>query len=160
MPGMDQERRYYAPEQAAGQLAVSGAGLRRLAVIYERVHGDLPRDQRSGRLWTQEAIERLARAREMVQGGRAPSVDAALRAEAAGEDADPWPVPRSAARDDLAPLVEELRRLREAVEVQGETLARLEEENRALRQALPAAPEEAEPPSQVSRPWWRRLIGR
>ena len=84
---VDQDRTVYEPKDAAEQLGLSPAGLRRLAGIYERVYDDLPRDARRGRLWPQEAIYRLDRARTLVHEGRAPSVEAALRYEDTGDDA-------------------------------------------------------------------------
>jgi hypothetical protein len=89
------EQRVYAPGEVAAQLGISGPGLRRLALIYERVYGELPRDPKLGRVWPQEAAERLERARGDVQAGRAVSVEAALAAIRAGAEPPP-PVQRSA----------------------------------------------------------------
>ncbi len=94
MEGEGAERRVYAPGDVASRLGISGPGLRRLALIYERVYGELPRDPKLGRVWPQGAVERLERARADVQAGRAVSVEAALAAIRAGVEAPP-PVQRT-----------------------------------------------------------------
>lgn len=149
--GEEQEpRRIYSPGDVAERLGISSQRLRQLAAVFERVHGDLPRDERGARVWPEEGVEALELARELVQEGRAVGLEAALRGEPAPVGApDKTPATKPAAGDvaALAELVEELRTLREAVEEQnrllrdqGERLEALERENRELRTALPAGP--------------------
>jgi hypothetical protein len=160
-------------------LGLSDAGLRRLAPIYERVHGPMARDQRRGRVWTAEAVDQLRRARTAVRAGRAASVQAALVAErtgdlpGSGEGEAPPP-------NTLAELVAEIRGLRMAVESQNRMLEEQAERLRAIEAAESeprgslTSPEEnieghrageapAEPETGVERqerrPWWRRWFG-
>lgn len=179
IPGVDQDQTIYEPKDAAQWLGLSTAGLRRLAGIYERVYGDLPRDARRGRLWPQDALYRLERARMLVQEGSAPSVEAALRFEETGDDAGLYPLPRKAGDANLAALLEELRAI-------NTRLAAIENENRQLREAIEHQnqpeieaptdppepqnePESAEPRSSrgtppqepetgTQHPWWRRIF--
>lgn len=128
---------YLSPGTVQQRLQVSSAGLRRLAVVYEQVHGPLPRDQRSGRVYSAEAVDRLERARELVKNGRSPSVEAALRGVELAEGVEGgrgWQRPPD---EHLAALVDEIRLLRGAVEAQTRRMTALEEENRALRERLP-----------------------
>lgn len=143
--GNREERLVYAPADVAARLGVSGAGLRRLAVVYERVHGVLGRDPRLGRVWPQEAVERLERARKIVRTGRAMSVETALALLASGEVDPNYSQQRptlgeshSVSSQDqvLEGLMGELRALRQAVEEQNRHLYVLEQENRQFRAAL------------------------
>lgn len=143
-------RRVFEPRDVAARLGMSVAGLRRLAHAYERVHGELPRDER-GRLWPEEAVEELERARNVVRSGRSVSVEAALQGAILPEGSEGQATPTRPGAGDLvalAELLEELRGLREAVEQQnellreqGERLAAIERENRELRAALPTPAE-------------------
>lgn len=81
------EQRVYSPALVARRLSVSGQSLRRLAATYERVCEPLPRDER-GRMWSEEAMERLKEARALVRAGRAVSVEAALRDVLGGTGAE------------------------------------------------------------------------
>jgi len=134
------QREVRAPADVAGDLGVSSSGLRRLALIYERVHGDLPRDPRLGRMWPTEAIERLALAREEVQAGRAVSIEAALAALRVlpGQPSAPVQRPQAQAvpREPLEAMVEEMKLLRGAVEGMSRRLAAQERENRELRETI------------------------
>ena len=157
--GEEDARRVYAPGDVAGRLGVSGQRVRQLAAVYERVHGDLPRDQR-GRVWPEPAVEALELAHVAVLEGRAGSVEQALRVPEGAADGPqgrpPHPTPGGGARGDteaLAAVVEELRLLRGAVEGMSRRMAGLERENRELREVVegatvgeleaPAATEEA-----------------
>ncbi len=123
------------------RLAVSPSGLRRLAAIYERAVRPLPRDER-GRVWPEEAVETLQAAREAVREQRAVSIEAALKGqevEGVSEPLPDAPRPPGANLDVVgAAILEELRALRQLLEVQNERLTALEEENRALRLRLEA----------------------
>jgi uncharacterized coiled-coil protein SlyX len=154
--GEKNEQLVYGPADVAARLGVSPAGLRRLAVVYERVYGELRRDPRLGRVWPQEAVERLGRARNMVNTGQAVSVESALNALASGDPSaydDPRP-PEALARSRGAPdqehaleaLVGELRALRQTIEEQNRRLHALEEQNRQLQATLPPPREEPPPP--------------
>ena len=152
--GEDREpRRVYSPADVGERLGVSQQRLRQLAAAYERVRGDLPRDDRRARVWPEESVEELERARGAVQEGRATGVEAALRGEILADGVEVPKTPARAGAGDiaaLAELVEELRGLREAVEAQnrllreqGERLEAIELENRELREAA-AVPEVGE----------------
>lgn len=69
---------------AAAVVGVSVSGLRRLAPIFEQVYGELPRSGKgsgdSPRLWSPDAVSRLATARAAVESGRFKSVRIALEA--------------------------------------------------------------------------------
>ena len=139
---MDQEpSRVYAPGDVAERLGVSGQRIRQLAAIYERVHGELlPREKR-GRVWPEEAVERLERAHAAVVDGRVASVEQALRfpegddgGDGASEGVDHHPARYGRSDASLAALVEELRLLRGAVEGMSRRLAAFENENRELRE--------------------------
>jgi hypothetical protein len=150
----------YGPGDVATRLGVSSAGLRRLAVVYERVYGQLGRDPRQGRVWPQEAVERLERARAMVRAGQAVSIEAALNSLTFGEPGTDAPDPSALAQAPeeqdrnyaLVAVVGELRALRLAVEEQNQRLHALEEENRQLRASLPP------PGSGQVPPWWERAV--
>jgi hypothetical protein len=81
---------------AAERLNLSVSGLRRLGVIFEQVHGELPRkpdakgrvSESSGRLYSVEVLEQLETARAMVEAERYPTIREALRALLRGEPAD------------------------------------------------------------------------
>jgi hypothetical protein len=81
---------------AAERLNLSVSGLRRLGVIFEQVHGELPRkpdakgrvSESSGRLYSVEVLRQLETARAMVEAERYPTIREALRALLRGEPAD------------------------------------------------------------------------
>lgn len=80
---------------AAERLKLSPSGLRRVAAIYETVHGPLPRkssrtEQRGprARLYPLEAVERLTAAQSFVEGKRYASIKEALHAYERGERPD------------------------------------------------------------------------
>lgn len=157
--GKPQER-VFGPLEVAKDLGVSSSGLRRLALIYERVYGQLPRDPRLGRMWTLEAIGRLEEARAEVQKGRAVSVEAALAALRAGmEPASPVVRGATIQEEPLAALLLEIKSLREAVEEQnrllseqGRRIGGLEEENRLLRESI-VFEEQEDLTEQIPRNW-------
>ena len=129
MVSMDHEE-IYAPRDVAERLGLSGAALRRIAVIYEEIHGPLRRDppgKRGKRVWTWEAVERLEHARALVHTGRAGSIEDALRAGDGEEDADSdYPVHRKPARADITAIVDELRAMRLALKEYNALLAAIE----------------------------------
>ncbi len=108
---------------AAEAVGVSASGLRRLAPIYEAVHGELPRKPKSlNRLWPSKAIERLQRARQLVEAERYRTISDALTALARGLDADEVELAPTAARANpdvtqkaLEVLTLEVRALRQEV---------------------------------------------
>ncbi len=81
---------------AAERLNLSASGMRRLGVIFEQVHGELPRkpdakgrvSESSGRLYSGEVLRQLETARAMVEAERYPTIREALRALLRGEPAD------------------------------------------------------------------------
>lgn len=125
-PVSSEGRRVYPPSEVQARLEVSASGLRRLALIYERTIGPLPRDDR-GRVWPEDAVEALEDARALVRESRAVSIEAALRGQEVGFDAEPHPVTKRPHTDEINPgaaILEELRALRAAIE----HLTRREEE--------------------------------
>jgi hypothetical protein len=181
---VDPEQLVYVPADAAAQLGVSSSGLRRLAVIYERIHGELPRDSRLGRIWPTEAIDRLADARGAVQRGQAVSVEQALLTSLTSDPNDAQAEASNiiSKPTTLDQFLEELRALRMAIEQQNHRLAALEEQNRALRLRLEASDQEPIPElresavsasedttkgdvpndsaeGEIKQSWWRRWFG-
>ncbi len=124
-----EQRRVYPPHEVQARLEVSASGLRRLAGIYERTIGPLPRDDR-GRVWPEEAVHALEDARALVRESRAVSIEAALRGQEVGGEAEPYPATQKPSLDEINPgavILEELRRLRELVEEQNRRISELEE---------------------------------
>jgi hypothetical protein len=134
----------YEPHEAAAMLGMSGANLRRLAPIYERVYGELPRDVRRGRVWPEDAIDRLKRARDAVRAGRAQSVQAALVADRTGEDLSSGADAALPAPNTLAELIAEIRALRRTIEDQNRLII---EQGRRLEALESGEPYEA--PSEL-----------
>lgn len=140
-------RRVYPPAEVQARLEVSASGLRRLAGIYERTVGQLPRDER-GRVWPEEAVEELERARAIVREQRAVSIEAALRGQEgppAGDVPDIAPVQERGGPSPIEGILHELRKLRELLEEQNRRIAELEEAVRTRRE-LEAPPDEPGPP--------------
>lgn len=147
--GEREPRRVYTPGDVAERIGISGQRLRQLARSYEHVRGELPRDER-GRMWPEEAVEELERARELVRIGRAGGIEQALRGELTTEGEEVHPPTRNPPASDIAAVAEltgELRALRQAVEEQnrlmGAMVSRLEDlehENQRLREAVSQAP--------------------
>jgi hypothetical protein len=166
--------RVFPSHEVRDRLGVSPSGLRRLAAIYERAVGPLPRDER-GRVWPEDALEEIQRAREAVQSQRAVSIEAALRGREVEGVSEPLPAPPRPSEANLdagAAILKELRALRRLLEDQNARLSAIEEENRELRLRL-EAPEAAAVAEEVAatedevfteeprpeRSLWRRLAG-
>ncbi len=154
-----EQRRVYPPHEVQARLQVSASGLRRLAGIFERTMGDLPRDER-GRVWPEDAIELLEDAREAVQSQRAVSIQAALRGQELEPEAAPYPAtqsPSRAATDAGAAILEELRALRRVIEEQNARISELEEAVRGeaggpRELEAPVAPTSTESPAVEENP--------
>ena len=148
------EAMIYTPGDVAERMGISGQRLRQLARSYERVHGDLPRDER-GRVWPEGDVEALERTRDLVRIGRASGIEQALRGELLPEGAETHPANREPGAGDIAAvarLAGEIGALRAAVEDQNrimlsmvERLEALEGENWQLREvsSSPTEPPEA-----------------
>jgi hypothetical protein len=128
------------PGAAARRLGVSPSGLRRLAVVYGELFGELQKDAGgTSRVWPREAVMRLQAARALMAAGQARSVRDALVAVEGG--AAPRVEVATAGGDVAAALGVVASRL-EAVLASNE---RLEAEVAALRseveavRALPAS---------------------
>lgn len=141
--------------RVAKQLGVSSSGMRRLAVIYEEVHGDLPRKgpkDTDARLFPPNAVERLAAARQMVEAERFGSIKEALEALEAGVRPDITIADTldTAARDlsgeALGLLLEELRGMRSELA----ELRPVRREVQALREEI--ATLKALPPAESVQP--------
>ena len=140
-PEGQEQRRVYPPHEVQARLEVSASGLRRLAGIYERTIGPLPRDER-GRVWPEDAVEALEDARTLVRESRAVSIEAALRGQELDPGAETYPAtqrPSREATDAGAAILEELRALRKLVEEQNRRISGLEEAVRTGRE-LEAVP--------------------
>ena len=117
------------PGAAAARLGISGAALRRMAVSYERVYGDLP-EGAAGRLWPTEAVDRLHEARALMNANRARSIQGGLEALKAGAQVS-VEAPVASGRD--------LRTL-EIIAERLEAVERLEREVAALRAEIQSKP--------------------
>ncbi len=113
------------PAEAARLLQVSASGLRRLAASYEHVHGELPRKGGTqARLFPQEAVERLAQARALVEAGRCKSTVEALTALEQGLEPEPGAemagqrltAPEAATGEALRVLLQEVQTMRTELE--------------------------------------------
>jgi hypothetical protein len=139
-----------SPGEAARVLGVSPSGLRRLAVVYGEVYGDLHKDAGgTSRVWPREAVVRLQRARALLAAGQARSVRDALVAVEGG--AAP-PVEMAAAGGDVAAALGMVATQLEAVLSSNR---RLEAEVQALRsevEGLRALPASERPRAVEGRP--------
>ncbi len=123
-----------SPGEAARRLEVSPSGLRRLATVYAGVYGPLPKDSAgTSRIWPQEAVGRLERARALMAAGQARSIRDALLAVEGG----------AVATADAALQLGEQGKVTQALGVVATQLeavllsnARLEREVEALRQEV------------------------
>ncbi len=129
-----------SPGEAARVLGVSPSGLRRLAVVYGEVYGELQKDAGgTSRIWPREAVVRLQAARALMAAGQARSVRDALVAVEGGTAP---PVELTAAGGDV---VAALGVVATRLEALLESNQRLEAEVAALRseveglRALPAS---------------------
>ncbi len=112
-------------------LGVSPSGLRRLAVVYGEVYGELHKDSSgTSRVWPRDAVVRLQTARALMAAGRARSIRDALRAVEGG--AAP-PVEMAAAGGDVVAALGVVATRLEALQASNE---RLEAEVAALRSEL------------------------
>ncbi len=133
---------------AAEQLGLSPSGLRRVAAIYEAVHGELPRKRDTkARLYPAEALERLTTARRLVEAEVYRSIGEALQALERGVPVDLTAEPLEVApvrsqavpNEALGVLLGELRGLREEnAEIRAELRA-LRSEVGELRRLPPAS---------------------
>lgn len=83
---MDDAEVVLSPGEAARRLGVSPSGLRRLAVVYGDVHGELQKDAGgTSRVWPQKAVVRLEAARALMAAGQARSIKDALQAVERGD---------------------------------------------------------------------------
>lgn len=126
-----------SPREAALRLGVSPSGLRRLAVVYAQVYEELPKDPSgTSRIWPQEAVGRLERARALMAAGQARSVADGLRAVEGGAVASPE---AALALGREGRTVEALGVVSAQLEAVLEGNRRLEAEVRALREEVEAS---------------------
>ena len=130
----------YPPAQAAEALGVRPSTLRRWAKVYERVAGPLPRDERGGRLWPQEALAFMAEAKRRADAERISIEQAAARL---AEEGVPERLDLPDRSDPAEQLLQALRGLDERLAAVEAELRALREENAALRRQL-EAPEDLE----------------
>ncbi len=123
-----------SPGEAARRLEVSPSGLRRLAAVYAGVYGPLLKDSAgTSRIWPQEAVGRLERARALMAAGQARSIKDGLLAVEGGAVATSEAA-LSLGRDGR--LVEALGVVSSQLEAVLEGNRRLEREVEALRSEL------------------------
>ncbi len=125
---------YYPPGDAARQLDVSPSGLRRYANFYEEVYGPMQRDPQGRRMWTGEAVGRVAAAKAVLASGQAAGIKEALAGLESGETAAPEALTVTLPRDALGVLLAEMKSMREQLE----GLQRLEAQVNALQRQLEA----------------------
>lgn len=130
----ESETIYYPPGDAARQLDVSPSGLRRYANFYEEVYGLMPRDPQGRRMWTGEAVGRLAAAKAVLAAGQAAGIKEALAGLESGKTAAPEALTVTLPRDALGVLLKEMQSMREQLE----GLQRLEARVEALQRQLEA----------------------
>ena len=140
--------------EAARQLGVSPSGMRRLLVIYEQVHGELPRKgpkETDARILSSEVVERLGAARGLVEQERFRSIAEALTALDAGLKPDltvestlDTPA-KGLSGEALGLLLDELRAVRERLAGVEEELSAVREELTTLKALPPAAVDESTP---------------
>lgn len=123
-------------------LGISPGTLRRVAVTYEAVYEDLPTDSR-GRVYPDEAINRLSAARALLSERRAATFEQALRLGASGAAID-LPADTQDIFTEVQRLRQQLARQHEALEHQTALLESLDGLLRDLKaengqlKALPA----------------------
>jgi hypothetical protein len=109
-------------------LGVSASGLRRYASIYEELHGPMPRDNQSRRLWNRQAVDALRAAKGLVDAGRVASIGAALE----GLENAPQTMIEAAANLGAKPTDDALSRVLEKLN----SVSRLELEVQLLREQV------------------------
>lgn len=134
---MDDAEVVLTPSAAARQLGVSPSGLRRLAGVYGDLYGDLPKDSSgTSRVWPQEAVTRLERARALLAAGHARSIKDALLAVEGGVAP---PVEAAVALGQEGRVIEALGVVAARLEALQASNQRLEAEVGELRSELAAA---------------------
>ncbi len=109
MTGGDAEQ-VYSTQQAAQQLEVGAAMLRRYAQTLERLTGrDIPHTRRDGRRFSAEHITTFQKARALIDANTGLSVEAALRAVLSGGATDVIPASAPTSELDTTALVNALR---------------------------------------------------
>lgn len=116
------------PAEAMRVLGVSASGLRRYASIYETIHGPMPRDNQSRRLWNHEAVDSLRAAKGLLEAGKVSSIEQALE----GLQNVPQAMLEEAANLSAKPADEALSRLLEKLG----SVDKLEHEVRLMREQL------------------------
>jgi DNA-binding transcriptional MerR regulator len=120
----------YGPGDAADQLGVAPATLRRYASLYSSVFENLNTDNRGGYLYTAEVLERLSAAKRMQEQGQAVSLEQALLMLREGVEA---PVPAKVEKSKALDLSEEARGTLAAI-LRDELRVIIREELAAVRQ--------------------------
>lgn len=145
------------PPDVAARLNVSASQARRYARCYERVHGELPKDARGGRIYPLEAVEEIEAGLQAMTGGAFASLEAALVARRDGA----LPAAATPSRGDVLAVT-----LRD----HGDRLARIEDRLLSERDELRAELADSQRrvsylvgelqrrgETQQQRPrWWRR----
>jgi len=158
------------PSEAADQLGIKGAMLRRYASAYETVFGPLPRDERGTRVFTLEVMQRLKQVKGLYHqkavGSIFEGMDRLKNPEPAQQSADAVSVPAAQGIEATLELIlHEIKAhgfrdvdLRdELIEAQRKILE-LERRNRALVNAIEALKAEAE--RSASRTLLQRVLNR
>lgn len=112
------------PADVMAQLGIHERRLRRFAVAYEIVFGDLPRDRRGHRTFTPEAVERIAAALPVLIERPALGMEDVLRRQAGVVTSTPAAVPAPEVLEVLSNLRADVAALRLEVAALRSELAR------------------------------------
>jgi hypothetical protein len=138
-------------EEVAQRLGVTATGLRRLADIYGEVYGPLQRDEKfnNRRLWTLEAVERIAAARALVQSEQARSIKTALHMVEQGITAPAEELSKPSTPQPQEVLMRAILERIEGLEVGLRVVDQLQEEVQIMRRQLEAPKEGVEVSPQL-----------
>ncbi len=151
-PARGESTQIYSASEAAQRLGVSVGMLRRYALAFEALGGEITLDPQRGRRYTGKQVELLEKSRAFVQANPGLGVEDGVRAALGGDVRlsvkPPPPMPGElAVREAVASAMRPV--LAEALEPMLEQLKRQEEEIRALREQLQGLPL-----PEKHRGWW------
>ena len=128
------------PKEAAQQLGVSEATLRRMARFYEAAFGEIPNDSR-GRVYPDEAIKRMISARELMDERRASNLEQAFQVLASGDGDALQPLvssPTHVLNQEVQSLRHQLATQQMMLEEVLDRLGRILEENAVMKEQMNA----------------------
>ena len=149
---MQPEESLASPQAVSLRLKVTDSTLRRYARDYEQVFDDLPRDERGGRLYPDEAVDRLERAQELTRSGQVSGMRAAFEVLSCGGETteqDPTLEALKVVHEELLTLHFRMDKLEQhRVPTENDEMLRVYREEILRLQAQLARP-------IGKRPWWR-----